>query len=165
MPGPTAPALRLLFREAKDVLAAQLDALARMESKAEALARFNLLIVGFIVAGSAAATGRGGVPGGFPVPLLGGGFVLLVIATVLAIASYLKHDIVIGPAGRDIVQALQYDVDEQEILRQETQLYARGIRSNYLQMRVASRRLKWSLWCLTGGILLLSVAAIALIPM
>lgn len=165
MPGPTPEALRLLFGEAKDLLAAQLDALAKMDSKAEAVARFNLLIVGFVVAGATIVPPRIVEPLAWPMPALTGGFALIVVSTVMAVRSYLKSEIAVGPRSRSLVHARDFDLDEREFHLQMIAIYGRGIEVNHDVTRIASVRLKWALWALTSGLLLLAATAISLIVM
>lgn len=165
MPGPTPEALRLLFKEAKDVLAAQLEALANMDSKAEAVARFNLLIVGFIVTVLTVLTGPDRsvlvrIPVGV---LLSVGFAALVLSSILAVRAYVKKDIAVGLHASDVQNSLDYDIGESDILSQAIRVYTRSAASNDLLIVRESRWLAWALGALVVGIISLATGAAALL--
>lgn len=161
MPGPTPKALRLLFGEAKDLLAAQLDALAKMDSKAEAVARFNLLIVGFAVTILTLLRSGGGaavVPVGTGL-LLASGFAAIVVSTVTAVHAYLKKDVSIGLRSQGLVEALAYDTEETALLEEAIREYAEGIDANSRLVSNTSRRLKAAMGSLIVGVVALAGGA------
>lgn len=159
---PVSAVLEGLLIEATRVLDRQMATGEDLDSKASQLLRFDALIVG-AVASAMALTLRapaGAVPiPAWPVAFAGAGIASIGLSTLMALLAYEVTEYGIGLRARGLRQVLEDDPSEPEFLAELVHTYANLIEGNRQPLDKTARRLKWALWSLLAGLVLLGVAA------
>lgn len=150
----------VMVQEARRQLDHVVDAIQRMEGRAEALIRFNLIVVGLTVTGVSIASTRSRLV--VPEVMVASALlamILLTASTLLCVGSYLKSNVAVGvdPASMTDLLALSPDQEEAEVAL--ILAYQRATEENSVVVDGAALRLRWALHLLSYAIVALAGTA------
>ncbi len=159
-------ALRHLYNEGRTNVDAQLATGTDLDTKASQVFRFNSLVVGILVSAISIFLRFENVPlemGDWVLYAMGAGVVLLSVSALLAIMAYMVTEFATGLRAEDIEGAHQEGFGEEDLLGEMVEAYARAVETNRANIDTTARRLRYSLWTLFGGLVVLGASAIGLI--
>lgn len=157
--------LRYAFQEAKDILEVQSGSLSNLRSNAATILGFDGVILGISVAGFTFLRNQGLRILDFPLAMipLGLAALALLASTLMSASCLLPKRLVGGLPVKQLVEVIDYDVDEPEFIAQAIRAYERFVNRNIevlestetAQSR-AARALRW-------GIILYAIGVAALL--
>jgi hypothetical protein len=159
--------LEQLFEETKDLIRAQREVGARVDTQASQILRFNAILIGLLVTGASLGLRlEGDVLPRDPVAVGGyaGGAALLVASTILAVLSYRNPVYRVGLHPGEIRGMLDQSVDRRNILRRALVAYTRGVEKSQRSLDTTTLRLEAALWALVASLsLVLTSTAIVIL--
>lgn len=155
-----------LYKEGRTNVEAQLATGADLDTKASQVFRFNTLVIGILVSAISIILRFDETRvrmGDWVLYAIGAGVVLLSVSALLAILAYMVTEFATGLRAEDLDGAHRTGFEEEELLEEMVEAYARAVATNRAKIDTIARRLKASLWILFLGLVVLGTSAVGLI--
>lgn len=167
MSGLPGAVLEKLFGETKDLLEAQREVGARIDSQASQILRFNAILIGLLVTAASVGVrlGAGALPRDTTaVAGYSGGAVLLVVSTMFGVLCYRNPVYRVGLQPDEVRAMLDQSIDGRNLLRRAVVAYTKGVEKSQRSLDTTIVRLEAALWSLVAslGLLLVSTAIMIL---